>query len=68
MQCPLSSCTDKSTYQSGQRASVLSNNAGIRRKFGINDHLHWFVLTISACENNMGRWCERFEFNASTAF
>jgi len=60
--------TNKGTSQSGQMASVLANDAGIRGEFSINDHPHGFVLAISAGENNMVRGCEWFEFDASTAF
>ena len=47
---------------------MFSNDAGIRGEFGINDHPKWFVLALSAGENNMVRGCERFELDASTAF
>jgi hypothetical protein len=47
---------------------VLSNDAGIRGKFGINAHPHGFVLALGAGEDDMVPWCERFEFDASTAF
>jgi hypothetical protein len=54
--------------RSWQKASALWNNTGIRGEFRVNDHPYWFGLVISAGENNMVRWCERFEFDASTAF
>jgi hypothetical protein len=54
--------------RSRQEASALWHNTGIRGEFRVNDHPYWFGLAISAAENNMVRWCERFEFDASTAF
>src|SRR5215831_3183173 len=61
-------CLGRNLGRHGPRSSVLAKDAGIRGKFRINDHPHRFVLAVSPRENNMGRWCEGFEFDAPAAF
>ena len=61
-------CTGRSTSQSGQRVSVLANDAGIRWEFSINDHLHGFLLAVRSSEDNMVGWRKPSRFYASTPF
>src|SRR4029434_10337479 len=61
-------CLGKNLGRHGPKSSVLAKDVGIRGKFRINDHPHRFVLAVSPRENNMGRWCEGFEFDAPAAF
>src|SRR5712691_6065220 len=62
-------CRRKSSEFLGKNCAVSSQIVAAFRSAEIgDDHPKWFVLALSAGENNMVRGCERFEFDASTAF